>query len=113
MRITPRHHYLLLLVSFFSLSSNAQLTVNGYTNHTIAGFDVLVEDAAMTTDSVKTNAAISLLQTKLNEILQFNIDQVKKDSLLAVPIFMDWNTTTVTAQYHPSRTWLINNGFAP
>lgn len=50
---------------------------------------------------------------KLIEISQFNIDSSKLVSLKSVPIFMDWNTTTGAAQYHPSQAWLIANGYIP
>lgn len=99
-----------LLVSF---SSMAQLTVNGYSNYSFAGFDVLVEDRAVINDSASTFEALDILETSLIEITQFNIDQLVIDSLKAVPIFVDWNTTTGAAQYHPSRDWLIDNGYEP
>ncbi|MEL7124564.1 MAG: T9SS type A sorting domain-containing protein, partial [Bacteroidota bacterium] len=35
------------------------------------------------------------------------------DSLQAVKIFMDWNTTNGAAVYHPSVQWLTNNGYIP
>jgi len=105
--------YLTAFFCFLFVTSQAQLTVNGYSNYTLVGFNVLVEDAAMTTNSTLTNAALALLETKLTEISQFNIAQSKLDSLMAVPIFMDWNTTTGAAQYHPSEAWLIANGYAP
>lgn len=105
-----------LFVAFLmllSVTGTAQLSVTGYTNYAIAGFDVLVEDNAFAMDSAITMSAIDLLETNLLEIIQFNIDQEKMDSLRAVPIFMDWNTTTGAAQYHPSEAWLIANGYAP
>jgi hypothetical protein len=105
--------YVLLLLCLLNFKSNAQLTVNGYTNYTLSGFNVLVEDAAITNNTLLTNDAIDLLEIKLIEISQFNIDPIKLDSLKAVPIFMDWNTTTGAAQYHPSEGWLIANGYIP
>lgn len=104
-----------LLVCLFLIYNplKAQLSVNGYTNYNLSGFDVLVQDTAFTINSTLTNNAISLLQTKLQEVLQFNINQTKINELKAVPIFMDWNTTTGAAQYHPSQAWLIANGYIP
>lgn len=96
-----------------TLNSKAQLSVNGYTNYNLSGFDVLVEDSAFLKNFILTNTAIDLLKAKLLEISQFNIDQDKMDALKAVPIFMDWNTTTGGAQYHPSEQWLIANGYIP
>lgn len=113
MKITPIQGLFILGLCFLTFVGSAQLTVAGYTNRNVAGFDVLVEDAAMNTNASQTNAAVNLLQTKLNEILQFNISQVIKDSLMAVPIFVDWNTTTGAAVYHPGRQWLIDNGYPP
>ena len=105
--------YLSLILIMISLNSKAQLSVNGYTNYNFSGFDVLVEDNAFSVNSALTNTAIDLLQANLLEISQFNIDQDKIDALKAVPIFMDWNTTTGAAQYHPSESWLIANGYIP
>lgn len=105
-----------LILTFFmilSLTASAQLSVTGYSNYSLAGFEVLVEDNAFVMDSALTASAISLLETHLEEISQFTFAQEKLDSLLAVPIFMDWNTTTGAAQYHPSEAWLIANGYAP
>lgn len=105
--------YLSLVLMMISLNSKAQLSVNGYTNYNFSGFDVLVENNAFSVNSALTNTAIDLLQANLLEISQFNIDQTKMDALKAVPIFMDWNTTTGAAQYHPSEAWLIANGYIP
>jgi hypothetical protein len=109
-----QYKYLLIaLLLAFSSTAQAQLMVQGYTNYNLQGFNVLVENNAFTVDSTMTNAAINLLNTKLLAISQLNINQEKKDSLKAVPIFMDWNTTTGAAQYHPSQAWLISNGYIP
>lgn len=105
--------YLSLMLIMISLNSKAQLSVDGYTNYNFSGFDVLVENIAFSENSALTNTAIDLLQANLLEISQFNIDQDKIDALKAVPIFMDWNTTTGAAQYHPSESWLIANGYIP
>lgn len=104
-----------LLVCIFLISCplKAQLSVNGYTNYNLSGFNVLVQNTAFTINSSLTNTAISLLQNKLQEISQFNINQTKINALKEVPIFMDWNTTTGAAQYHPSQAWLIANGYIP
>jgi hypothetical protein len=105
----------LLLLSFTILigEAKAQLTAPNYTNHNLVGFNVLVEDTAVTANAVLVSQALDLLESNLEEILQFNISQEKIDSLVEVPIFMDWNTTNGAAQYHPSQSWLINNGYIP
>ena len=105
--------YTLVLFCLLPNRSNGQLNAVGYTNYTLSGFNVLVQDTAFTNDSLLTNNAIDLMETKLIEISQFNIDPIKLDSLKAVPIFMDWNTSSGAAGYHPSRAWLIANGYIP
>jgi len=105
--------YILVLFCLLPNRSNAQLNVVGYTNYTLSGFNVLVQDTAFTINSSLTNDAIDLMETKLIEISQFNIDPIKLDSLKAVPIFIDWNTSSGAAGYHPSKAWLIANGYIP
>ncbi|MGK0390911.1 MAG: hypothetical protein ACI94Y_003671 [Maribacter sp.] len=104
---------LIIFLSFLSSNVHAQLSINGYTNYAISGFDVLVQENAFVMDADLTNEAIDLLESSLAEIVEFNIDQAKVDLLKEVPIFMDWNTTTGAAQYHPSEAWLIENGYIP
>ena len=104
---------LLLGIIFLLLGyeSKSQLTASGYSNLTLQGFNVLVEDSAIIEDASLTQSAISLLDTKLQEITQLCISQSILDSLKAVSIFVDWNTTTGSAQYHPSLSWLLANGY--
>jgi hypothetical protein len=106
-----KKYFLMTLLLAFSIHCQAQLIVQGYTNYNMHGFNVLVQDNAFVIDSTMTNTAINLVDTKLSEVLQLNISQDKKDSLKAVPIFMDWNKTTGAAQYHPSQSWLTSNGY--
>lgn len=108
-----RNYYLLIFLFLLSIQGHAQLSVNGYTNYTLSGFDILVQNTAFSTDSSLTHDALDLIESKLTEITQFNIDQEILDSLKAVPIFVDWNTTTGAAVYHPSEAWLRANGYAP
>lgn len=102
-----------LLIAVFSLPMllKAQPTLEGYTNHTVAGFHVLVQDLAMNTNANMTNTALHILEKDLVEITHFCISQEIKDSLMAVPIFLDWNTATGAAVYHPSAAWLVQNGY--
>lgn len=79
----------------------------------LAGFNVLVQDSAFTEDSTLTKKGIELLESKLQEVMELPLSQVVQDSLKAVPIFVDWNTTTGAAVYHPGRQWLIDNGYVP
>lgn len=102
-----------LLLGVHTLSLNAQLIVNGYTTFQMSGFSVLVEDDAFYNHNAMTNTAMTLMENNLSEIVDFCIDPEIRDSLQAVPIFMDWNTTTGAAVYHPSLAWLIQNGYIP
>lgn len=106
-------YYFTLLLWLVPSTCLAQLSVEGYTNHELHGFDVLLEDRANAMDEELTQKALDLLESKLLEITQLGIGQEKMDSMLAIPIFMDWNTTTGAAQYHPSREWLLNNDYLP
>ncbi len=45
--------------------AHAQLVVNGYTNHQIHGWDVLVNDDAQSNHSVGTNRAVAYLTDRL------------------------------------------------
>jgi len=104
---------LIVFLSVLSFKGSAQLTVEDYTNYRLAGFNVLVQNKALTTHTETTYVAIELLEAKLIEISQFNINPIKIDSLRAVPIFMDWDTTSGAAQYHPSKSWLVANDYLP
>ncbi len=111
--MTPLNICILLACLFINFLGNAQLTANGYTNYNVSGFNVLVEDAAFNANAELTNDAIDLLETKLVEISQLEIAPFIQDSLRAVSIFMDWNTTAGAAVFHPSQEWLVENGYIP
>ncbi|MDP5172426.1 MAG: T9SS type A sorting domain-containing protein [Bacteroidia bacterium] len=102
-----------IILMLGSVCGQAQITVAGYTNYTMHGFHVLVEDNAVVQSNTMTTAAVNLLDAKLLEISQMCLAPVILDSLRAVTIFVDWNTTTGAAQYHPSKDWLIANGYLP
>lgn len=74
--------FILLLICLFPLKSKAQLTVNGFTNYTLSGFNVLVENDAFTINSVLTNEAIDLLEINLIEISHFNIESENKKAVI-------------------------------
>ncbi len=96
-----------------SSESQAQLTASGYSNLSMNGFNILVADSAFTQNMQLTQDALNLLDAKLLEITQLCISQEILDSLQAVSIFVDWNTTSGSAQYHPSLAWLLANGYIP
>lgn len=104
-------YYLILFFTLLSCKSKAQISVRGYTNYNLSGFNVLVEDNAFVMNDTLTKNAIRLLKNKLLEVSKLNIDQDKINALKAVSIFMDWNTNLGGAVYHPSETWLIDNGY--
>ncbi len=101
-------HITQCLTVFFcilSVQANAQLTAPGYTNYTLNGFNVLIWDDAFEINPTMTNQAKNLLEDKLYDFTQLNIDQTKIDSLQTVPIFLDWNTSDVSiATYYKSNT---------
>ena len=112
-RVLYRYSLLLTLLISASPNSHAQLSVAGYTNQTAHGFQLLIEDSSYIVNPTMTTNALNLLEDQLEEITQFCISSAILDSLQAVPIFLDWNTTSGGAQYHPSQAWLIANGYAP
>ncbi|MFT4545768.1 MAG: hypothetical protein ACI9EQ_002248, partial [Bacteroidia bacterium] len=102
----------LILIVFFLLICSVSIgQVAGYQQQNIQGYNVYVELVALNNHPTETNEAISFLSTKLEEINNFNLQPQILDSLQAVTIFMDWNTTTGAAVYHPSAQWLLNNGY--
>ncbi len=85
---------------------------SGYTLHEIQGWRVYVQNRAVSKDATKTRQAIDLLNSKLQEIDQMDMSPSAKAFVKTVPFFMDWNKSP-RAQYHPSRNWLVNNGYIP
>ncbi|MEZ4773320.1 MAG: T9SS type A sorting domain-containing protein [Bacteroidia bacterium] len=107
-----RFYILLFFISCFSVS-NAQLTVTGFTNYSLHGFNVLVNDQAISQHATATQGAVDYLDTLLLQITEIGLAQDIMDSLLKVPIFMEWALTTGSAWYHPDVNWLIQNGYNP
>ncbi|MEZ4829034.1 MAG: T9SS type A sorting domain-containing protein [Bacteroidia bacterium] len=107
-----RFYLLLFLICCFSYAK-AQLTVTGFTNYSLHGFNVLVNDQAISQHAAATQHAVNYLDTLLLEITQFGLAPEIMDSLLEVPIFMEWALTTGSAWYHPDVNWLIQNGYNP
>jgi len=103
----------LLILTITTTTTQAQLTAPGYTNQTLHGFNILVQDTAFIADSALTQTALDLLETKLEEIVNFCLEPEIIDSFQATSIFMDWNTSSGAAVYHPSEAWLIANGYIP
>lgn len=94
--------------------TQAQLVVNGYTNHNIHGWDVLVNDEAQANHAVGTNAAIAYLTDRLYIIVGLSLRSEVIDSLRVIPIFMEWDKRdNGAAEYHSSLDWLLQNGYVP
>lgn len=85
--------------------------INGYESQNIQGFEVYVELDALNNYPQETNEAINLLNSMLMEIIDFELKEEIIEELRLVKIFMDWNTTSGAAVYHPNLQWLIDNGY--
>ncbi|MBT3448182.1 MAG: T9SS type A sorting domain-containing protein [Bacteroidetes Order II. Incertae sedis bacterium] len=94
--------------------AHAQLVVNGYTNHQIHGWDVLVNDDAQSNHSVGTNRAVAYLTDRLYLLEGLSLQPAILDSLRSIPIFMEWEKrSNGAAEYHSSLDWLLLNGYIP
>ncbi|MCC6599752.1 MAG: T9SS type A sorting domain-containing protein [Crocinitomicaceae bacterium] len=103
---------LVLSVCFYCAQGQGMLVVSGYTNYSISGFNVLVQNSALTSSRLPhTNQAINRLESNLTEISQMCISSVIMDSLKAVPIFMDWESSEGISQYHADLSWLIQSNY--
>lgn len=103
---------LLPLCILFIYSHWANAAISGYKTVKIAGFTVHISDQAIThKDEIK--AGISLLKNRLTIISRMKVSDETKSKLKSVPIFVEWNLGNAWAMYHPSRDWLIQNGYIP
>jgi len=107
----PSHVFFLLTMLVSASPAHAQMQVDGYTHQEIAGWDVYVSADANANASTATSQALTLLESKLTEILTFSFSTEVREALLAVPIFVDRNVTSGAAVYHPSVNWLQQNGY--
>jgi hypothetical protein len=94
-------------------AAQAQLTVPGFTTYSRQGFEVLVNDQALSQHPAATQNAVAYLDTLLLRITQLGLADDILDSLRHVPIFMEWALTTGSAWYHYDVNWLIQNGYNP
>ena len=102
---------IVLLACMWQAPVSAQITAAGYTNYTMHGFNVLVQDTAFQVDSQLTADAMAYLDSHLLEITNLCATQNILDSFRTVSIFMDWYTSWGAGVYHPSESWLIANGY--
>lgn len=93
---------------------NSLISVNGYTTYDYRGFKLFVQNDSYTNHPQETQAAISLTQSKIDEMINFSFPSALMDVLSNTPIFIDWNSlSSVAARYNPDKNWLINNGLIP
>lgn len=102
-----------LLLSILILPGVVSAQIEGYQHFDIHGFQVYVSDSAIVINDSTTQEAISLLTSKLKEIDDFGLRSDIIDSLKTVSFFVEWNSAYSAAMYHPSREWLVENGYIP
>ncbi len=95
----------------FTPTTEFDFKVNGYTNFNFSGFNLLVQTTISNNQTALANTALEIIDNDLAKILTLNFNDQIKSELLAVPIFLDLNTTTGGAVYHPSAEWLSQNGY--
>lgn len=110
---TKRMLLTLSLILATSSFAHAQLTVAGFTNYDLQGFNVLVNSQMLVDHPTVTEDAINYLDTLLLRIGNLGLMPDIMDSLHAVPIFMEWAVAGASAWYHPDVNWLIQNGYNP
>ena len=94
--------------------ARAQLTASGYTNHNIHGWNVLVNDQATANHPATSAAALAYIAERLKLIVDLHLYTDIMEDFRSVPIFMEWDKRPDgAAEYHPSRDWLIQNGYIP
>jgi hypothetical protein len=83
-----------------------------YDKRDIAGFTVYVNRRALWFDT-ETNEALSLLESKLKEIVRL-LPRDKLKPLRRVAFWVEWeNDVRGAAVYHPSAEWLKEHGYNP
>lgn len=95
----------------FTPTTEFDFKADGYTNFNFSGFNLLVQTRIIDNETALANSALGIIETDLARILEFSLNEQIKSALLAVPIFLDLNTTTGGAVYHPSAEWLSQNGY--
>ena len=104
----------LSLLFMFMLSSctKEEPDVDVYEIYQLSGFEVKVEKRALEINAPLTQKAIDRLEEDLQEIANLGLKHSILESLQSVTIFLDWNTSSRLAVYHPSLDWLVENGYA-
>jgi len=102
----------LWLFLFVGLNVPAFADVQGYILKTIEGREVYVGEIALNSHAKKTQQALDLLKTNLQEIDQMAMSKTAKDALKSVNIFVEWEREKRgAAVYHPNAEWLAKNGW--
>lgn len=97
----------------FPVTSEFNFDVDGYMNININGFHILVQEIAAKNSVDETNATLEKLYISLFEIDNFGLDSAIISELKNIRIFVDWNNTIGAGVYHPSESWLLENGYIP
>lgn len=84
-----------------------------YATTRVAGWTVRVNRELLTTQSALGSNALALLAVKLREITNM-VPPHAGAALQRVPIWLGLNDGHAPcAEYHPSKDWLVNNGYNP
>jgi hypothetical protein len=109
------HYFQFILVfammhPFLSAAQNNK-KIDGYTLKNVNGYNVFVENKALKQNNSRTEEALTLLSRQLAQIDELDIKDEVLRHFKRVPIFMDWQQSEGGAVYHPSKDWLIQNGY--
>lgn len=102
--------YIFFLIFLCSLET-AHAKIDGYQSIKYSWFAIHISEEAIYNHTKETKTAIALLKKKILLIQQLKIPKKIKDQLATVPIFLEWNLGNAGAMYHPSKTWLLENGY--
>jgi hypothetical protein len=101
-------------LALFAVGAAAQPVVAGYTTQQRHGFQVLTLDAGVAAQPALMQSAVAELDAQLAAIDALpDLPPDALAALRAVKIFVDLNQTSGGAVYHPSRAWLVQNGYIP
>ncbi|MDF3821247.1 hypothetical protein P3G55_15175 [Leptospira sp. 96542] len=106
--------YLLFLFTIFvcPMAIFAQ-SVEGYTTKKIQNYTVFISKTALDQNPKRTQEAVNLLEQKLQEINVMGIDRSILRILQSISFFVELNADDRSALYHPSKEWLVSNGYIP
>ncbi len=83
-----------------------------YAKTNVAGFAIYLS-SALADHAAERNGAIQEFRKQVSNI-EGAVDPQVLPFLRSVPIWLEWrNKTNGAAEYHPSREWLVENGYNP